>query len=69
MSQHLRNKIINKGDYETFRIVLNDSKLINNPRYVSQSFKLSLSYVEGVIKEFSQTGCIIMQSKINFKTI
>mgnify|MGYP003464132842 FL=1 len=66
MSPHLQNRIIAKSEYETFRVILRDSKLIKCPQYVSQSFKISLSHVNAVIDEFNESGCVIIQSKMNY---
>ena len=66
MNTHLHNGIIAKSEYETFRVILNDSKLIKSPQYVSQSFKISLAHVNAVIEEFNTTGFVIVSSKMNY---
>ena len=66
MNTNIHKGIIAKSEYETFRVILRDSKLIKCPQYVSQSFKISLSHVNAVIDEFNESGCVIIQSKMNY---
>jgi len=58
---------ISKYDYNMWRVILNDTVLIRNRAYVSDVFKIHIDKVEAVIDEFYESGCVIMQSKINFK--
>ena len=64
MSPHLQNRIIAKSEYETFRVILNDSKLIKSTQYVSQSFKISLAHVNAVIDEYNESGCVKKKTKM-----
>jgi hypothetical protein len=59
--------IISKSDYGMWKVILNDSLLIRNRAYVSDVFKIGIEKVEAVIDEFHDSGCVIIQSKINFK--
>lgn len=65
MSPHLQNRIISINNYETVRVVLNDSKLKNNPVYVSKMFNIPLEKIIAIIDEYDRTGCVILNSKIN----
>ena len=66
MNTNIQNRIIAKSEFETFRVILRDSKLIKCPQYVSQSFKISLAHVNAVIDEYNKSGCVIIQSKMNY---
>jgi len=65
MSPHLRYPIIPKKDYNMWRVILNDSKLLKNPRYISESFNVAIEKVNAVIQEHRKSECVIIQSKIN----
>jgi len=60
MNSNIHKGIITRTEFETFRVILRDSKLIKSPQYVSQSFKISLAHVNAVIDEFNESGCVII---------
>lgn len=62
----LISNIIAKHEYNTFKVILNDSKLLKNTRYVSQSFNINHSRIKAVIDEFNISGCVIIKSKMNY---
>lgn len=65
MSPHLSNKNIGIQEYDSIRIILNDSKLIKNPVYASRAFNIPLEKVKAIIEEYEKSGCIILNSKMN----
>lgn len=65
MSQNIKNKIIPRTDFNMWRTILNDSKLIKSPKYISESFNIPYVKVTAVLDEFEASGCVIIQSKLN----
>jgi len=59
------NNAISPYEYETIRVILKDSKLIKNVEYTSRHFKIDHTRLCGIINEFEESGCVILQSKIN----
>jgi hypothetical protein len=59
------NNTIARHEFEMFKVILNDSKLIKNAEYVSQSFKVNIDRVNAIFNEYNVTGCVIINSKIN----
>lgn len=68
MSPHLRNRIISNYEFEDFRIILSEDKLKNNPEYASKAFNKKPEKVKAVVKYFEETGCVIVNSKMNFNS-
>jgi hypothetical protein len=54
-------------DYQTWKLILNDSNLSRNVTNVSESFGINFNKANAIIQEYKESGCIIMQSKLNFK--
>lgn len=65
MSPHISNKNTGIQEYDSIRIILNDSKLIKNPVYASSVFNIPLAKVKAIIEEYEKSGCIILNSKMN----
>ena len=62
----IQNNTIARHEFEMFRVILNDSKLSKNASYVSQSFKLNIDRVRAIFEEYNISGCVIVNSKINY---
>jgi len=61
-----QNNTIARHEFEMFKVILNYSKLSKNATYVSQSFKVNLDRVRAIFEEYNITGCVIVNSKINY---
>jgi hypothetical protein len=62
----IQNNTIARHEFEMFRVILNDSKLIRNAQYTSESFKVNIDRVRAIFEEYNITGCVIVNSKINY---
>ena len=62
----IQNNTIARHEFEMFKVILNDSKLSKNATYVSQSFKVNIDRVRAIFDEYNMTGCVIVNSKINY---
>lgn len=67
MSPHLKLRIISRNNFNMFRMILNDSKLIENIKYASTVFNVAEANMSAIITEYKETGCVIIQSKMNYK--
>jgi len=68
MSPHLQNRTITRTEFETFRVILRDSKLIKDPVYTSRVFGIELPRLLTIIAEYDASGCLIIQSRINYNS-
>lgn len=56
-----------RSDYRMWQMILKDSKMSKNIQNVSASFGVKKQKAEAIIEEYQLTGCMIIQSKMNFK--
>lgn len=68
MSPHLRNRVISKYEWNMLEVILRDSKLIKNTAYTARVFDIELPRLLTIIAEFDTTGCIIIQSRMNYNS-
>lgn len=66
MSPHIRNRVISKYEWNMLEVILRDSKLIQNPIYTSRVFNIELPRLLNIIAEYDSSGCLIIQSRMNY---
>lgn len=66
MSPCHRNRVISKWEWNMMEVILRDSKLIKDPEYTARVLKFELPRLLGVIAEFDASGCLIIQSRMNY---
>ena len=51
----IQNNTIARHEFEMFRVILNDSKLMKNAQYTSESFKVNIDRVRAIFEEYNIT--------------
>jgi len=66
MNPVIRNRVISKYEWNMLEVILRDSKLIKNPEYTARVFNIELPRLLIVIAEHDASGCLIIQSRMNY---